>query len=81
MAKNQDRQDAQISSGSHKINAALKHAPQSRTILDFEPVLLNDIPTVTEDQALTEDQAPAEDLTPTQEKSTEAMTVLCSVCA
>ena len=59
----------------------MEHAPQSGPILDFGPVVLNDFPTVTEDQAWTEDQSPTQDLTPTQEKPTMVKTVLCSVCA
>ena len=73
--KSQNLRDAAISSGAHRIQAALEYVPESGGMVDFEPVPLNDFTTETEEQTPTEEQAG------TEAQPTPQMSVLCSVCA
>ena len=83
--KNQDRRDAEISSGADRMNNVLEHVPLSQRILDFERVPLNGIQGQVEETALVPfvnnngnpDFGPNID---EDDGDAAAMDVLCSVC-
>ena len=68
--KNQDRRDAEISSGANRINRALEHVPDGNVMPNFDPVpLAYEQPNLDEPTEL----PPTEQILP-------ALGLLCSVC-